>query len=80
MSDAPNITDEEITELRDLWAGPRVTTPFLVRLAEHYLRAEADGVTDPAEHFAKHLRVQRPTVLVYMRMARNRGLIQRNRP
>jgi DNA-binding transcriptional MocR family regulator len=74
----PNLTDDEVKELRALNSGTRVTNEFLVRLAEHYLRAEADGVLNPARHFAEHLYVERQTVLTYMRMARNRGLIVKN--
>lgn len=73
--DTPNITPKDLEELKALSRGPRVTPEFLRCLAEHYLRAEADGVTDPAAYFAKQVHVQRQTVLTYMRMARSRGLI-----
>ncbi|MGW1558344.1 hypothetical protein ACWCQ1_17745 [Streptomyces sp. NPDC002144] len=77
---APKMTEAEIAELRDLRQGNRVTEAFLVRLAAHYLKAEADGVLNPARHLAEYLGVQRQTVLTYMRMARNSGLIAKKRP
>ncbi|MFI6205941.1 hypothetical protein ACIBAI_06005 [Streptomyces sp. NPDC051041] len=73
----PKMTDAEIAELRALREGKRVTDAFLVRLATHFMQAEADGVLNPARHLAEYLGVQRQTVLTYMRMARNRGLIAR---
>ncbi|MER7111235.1 hypothetical protein [Streptomyces sp. NPDC000229] len=76
---APSITDAEIDELLALH-GPRITDAFLVRLAAHYLKAEAEGVVNPARHFADYLGVQRQTVLTYMRMVRNRSLLIKNRP
>lgn len=77
---APQMTDAEIGELRELNRGPRVTDAFLVRLATHYMQAEIDGVINPARHFAEYLGVQQQTVATYMRMARRRSLLTKNRP
>jgi transposase-like protein len=77
---APKITASEITELRALRGTGPVPDAFLARLAEHYQKAEADGVLNPARHLAEHLGVQRQTVITYMRMARNRRLVSKNRP
>ncbi|MFE5971421.1 hypothetical protein ACFQ64_04580 [Streptomyces sp. NPDC056460] len=72
---APSITETEIAELRALRGDTaRVTNAFLVRLAAHIAKAEAEGVINPARHFAEYLGVQRPAVLTYMRMIRNRSL------
>ncbi|KOG26790.1 hypothetical protein [Streptomyces viridochromogenes] len=76
---APRITTAQVAELRSLREGQRVTKAFLARLAEHYLKAEAEGVLNPARHFADYLGVQRQTVLTYMRMARRNGLAPKNR-
>ncbi|MGA5019281.1 hypothetical protein ACPCAA_17915 [Streptomyces griseoincarnatus] len=76
---APNMTEADIAELRRLREGYHVTNEFLVCLAAHYVQAEIDGVLNPARHLAEYLGVQRQTVLTYMRMARNGGLIAKNR-
>ncbi|WP_412076874.1 hypothetical protein ACLF6K_17315 [Streptomyces xanthophaeus] len=73
----PSITETEIAELIALRGETgRVTNVFLIRLAAHYAKAEAEGVINPARHFAGYLWVQRQAVLTYMRMVRNRGLTQ----
>ncbi|WP_282703716.1 hypothetical protein [Streptomyces sp. CC219B] len=76
---APKITAAQIAELRALRGAGPVPDAFLARLAEHYMKAEADGVLNPARHLAEYLEVQRQTVMVYMRMARNRRLTSKNR-
>ncbi|MGW8743519.1 hypothetical protein [Streptomyces sp. NPDC055794] len=76
----PNLTDADIAELRSL-RGPQtspVPDAFLVRLATHFVRAEIDGVINPARHLADRLGLIRGTVVTYMRMARYRGLIERS--
>ncbi|MEV3858445.1 hypothetical protein AB0J38_29540 [Streptomyces sp. NPDC050095] len=76
----PNLTDADIAELREL-RGPqtsKVPDVFLVRLATHFIKAEIDGVINPARHIAERLGVTRPCVLTYMRMARRGGLIERS--
>ncbi|MFF4244334.1 hypothetical protein ACFYY2_07640 [Streptomyces sp. NPDC001822] len=73
----PSITDAEIEELMQLRASGWVTDAFLVRLAYHFLKAEAEGVINPARHLAEYIGVQRQTVLTYMRMARRTGIITR---
>ncbi|WP_405978835.1 hypothetical protein [Streptomyces sp. NBC_00158] len=71
---APSITEDEIAELLALRGKTaRVSDAFLVRLAAHLAKAEAEGVINPARHFAEYLGVQRPAVLVYMRIIRNRS-------
>ncbi|MFI5861840.1 hypothetical protein [Streptomyces sp. NPDC051546] len=73
----PSITETEIAELLALRGETaRVTDAFLVRLAAHYAKAEAEGVINPARYFADYIGVQRQAVLTYMRMVRNRGLAQ----
>jgi hypothetical protein len=76
----PKMTDAEIDELRALREGYHVTDAFLVRLATHFVKAEIDGVLNPARHLADYLGVQRQTVLTYMRMARRKGFVAKNRP
>jgi len=71
---APNMTPAEISDLRALRQGSRVTDAFLTRLAKHYRDAETDGVRNPARHLAGYLGVQRQTVLTWVRMAQNRSL------
>ncbi|MEU2111546.1 hypothetical protein [Streptomyces sp. NPDC019507] len=75
---APNMTEADIADLRALRGTGQVTDAFLVRLAEHFLTAEIEGVLNPARHLAEYLDVERQTVLTYMRMARNRGLVVRH--
>ncbi|MFE0104166.1 hypothetical protein [Streptomyces sp. NPDC059009] len=79
----PTLTDADIAELHAL-RGPQtspVPDAFLVRLATHYLKAEIEGVINPARHLAERLGLIRGTVMTYMRMARLRGLIERgNKP
>ncbi|MFD3325831.1 hypothetical protein [Streptomyces sp. NPDC058701] len=73
----PSVTEAEIAELLVLRGKTaRVSDAFLIRLAAHYAKAEAEGVINPARHFADYLGVQRNAVLTYMRMARNRSLTQ----
>ncbi|SNS49832.1 hypothetical protein [Actinacidiphila glaucinigra] len=75
---APKMTEADIAELKALRGTGPVPNAFLVRLAEHYLKAEIDGVLNPARHLAAYLDVERQTVLTYMRMARNRSIIARH--
>ncbi|WP_371671255.1 hypothetical protein OG985_28715 [Streptomyces sp. NBC_00289] len=72
---APAMTEADIAELLALRGTGRVTHAFLARLAAHFLKAEIDGVLNPARHLAAYLGVERQTVLTYMRMARRNGLI-----
>ncbi|MER8116308.1 hypothetical protein [Streptomyces sp. NPDC094031] len=76
----PNLTDADIAELHEL-RGPQtspVPDAFLIRLATHFIKAEIDGVINPARHLADRLGLIRGTVVTYMRMARYRGLIERS--
>ncbi|MEW1694514.1 hypothetical protein [Streptomyces sp. NPDC091278] len=78
----PNLTNRDIVELQKL-RGPRSTPvpdAFLVRLVDHFGKAEADGVLNPARHLAERLGVTRTSVLTYMRMARRRNLTVRAQP
>jgi hypothetical protein len=68
------MTPKQISDLRALREGSRVTDAFLTSLARHYRQAEADGVRNPARHFAEYLAVQPQTVDTWLRMARRRGL------
>ncbi|MFI6275973.1 hypothetical protein [Streptomyces sp. NPDC050988] len=77
---APKLTESDIAELLALRGSGPVANAFLARLAAHYLTAQSEGVINPARHLAAYLGVQRETVQTYMRMARNRGVIDTRRP